>query len=285
MNLEVEQLVVDRLREWLLLKLPARVSTVNATRAAVLRAPLAGPYTVPAGASLKYHASKVEPTDLEWTTVTPFTSGSRTAAQIATDFNLDAPGIASADSTGRLVLTAAAAPTEGTDSLVVLGPDATGMMAALGFDAGGEWALRSALIAPGFKGIRDGAPQIPDFGSGFWVLLGDNASIPTTPDVRRDEYDVSIGVTIGVPIPTNSRQQGNEYLRAALRSVRECLFAEDNGRTLGNASGSGSGSTIVKVTERQALLKARSVKYAELPNQLFHRAAIELQVKVFERQA
>lgn len=275
MTVEVEQKAVNALRDWLLLKLAGRVTTVNATRAAVLKAPLVGPYTVPAGARL-YHSS----TDFEThTTVNPpFTSGSRTAAQIATEFNAAVPGIAAADATGRLVFTAAAAPTEGTDSLVSLGADATGMMAALGFDAGGESAVRSALVAPGVKGVMDGLPKTADGGTGFWVILGDNVSLPVEPPTRRDEYVVGINCSIHAPIPSNSDHRNREHLRAALRCVREVLFLETNGRTLGNATG------IQLVTERQALIKSRPIEYKELPNMLFGRAAIELNVRVWEQQ-
>lgn len=278
MSLQVEQLVVDRLREWLLLKLPAKVTEVNAARAAVLIAPNAGPYTIPASAALRHSSTSIDISDAASMTSVPLTAGSKTAAQVAVDFNAVVPGVASADSTGRLVLTAAAAPTSGTDSIIALGTDSTGAMAALGFPAGGAYITRQALVAPDVNAVMDGAPQIPELGSGFWVILGDNASVPLQPAVRRDENIVAIALTIGVPVPQNSKFR-QEHLRAALRCVREVLLLEPNGRTLGNAA------QVQLVEEKQAIVKSRPVQYAEFPNQLFCRCAIELQVRVFERQA
>lgn len=279
-TLIVEQLVVDRLRDWLLEKLPARVTTINAARAARLRAPIAGPYTVPVGASLQFSATEVEPSS--WTAVSPFTSGSHTAAEIAAEFNADIPGVASADSDGHLVLTSTTAPTLGTDSLIALGEDATGMMAALGFDAGGERAVTSAIAAPGVKEVMDGMPQLPDSNaSRFWVVLGDNASVPVDPGPRRDEYTVSVNVGLCVPVPSNSQHRNREHIRAALRAVRECLFIETMGRTLGAA---GLTSGIQMVWERQCVIRSRPTRFDELPNQLFGRANLELNFRVYERQ-
>lgn len=284
-TLIVEQLVVDRLREWLLRKLPGRVTTVNAARAAVLKAPLVGPYTVPANAKLFHSSSDVE----TFTEVTPFTAGSRTAAEIAAEFNADVPGVASADSDGRLVFTAATAPSLGTDSMVALGdratastadPDANAvaMLQALGFDAGGERAVTTAIEAPGVKEVMDGIPMQPDSnGSRFWVVLGDNASVPDDP-MRRDMYTVSVNVGLCVPVPSNSQHRNREHIRAALRAVRESLFIEEGGRTLGNAAG------IQLVTERQCVIRSRPTRFDELPNQLFGRANLELNVRVYERQ-
>jgi hypothetical protein len=278
-SLAVEQLVVDRLREWLLLKLPAKVTEVNAARAAVLVAPNAGPYTIPVGGSLRYSASSIDISDAASMTDAALTSGSRTAAQVASDFNTAVgASIASADGTGRFVLTAAVTPSDGTDSVIALGEDSTGAMAALGFPAGGAYVVRQALIAPDTNAVMDGAPLIPEPSAGFWVILGDNASVPLQPAVRRDENVVAIALTLGVPVPQNSKFR-QEHLRAALRCVREVLFLEPNGRTLGNAA------NVVLVEEKQALLKARPIQYAEFPNQLFCRCGIELQVRVFERQA
>jgi hypothetical protein len=282
-TLIVEQLVVDRLREWLLRKLPGRVTIVNAARAAVLKAPLVGPYTVPANAKLFHSSSDVE----SFTEVTPFTAGSRTAAQVAAEFNADVPGVASADSDGRLVFTAATAPSLGTDSMVALaaGPtndapdsNAAAMLQALGFDAGGERAVTTAIEAPGVKEVMDGMPMQPDSnGSRFWVVLGDNASVPDDP-MRRDMYTVSVNVGLCVPVPSNSQHRNREHIRAALRAVRESLFIEEGGRTLGNADG------IQLVTERQCVIRSRPTRFDELPNQLFGRANLELNVRVYERQ-
>ena len=46
-QVRAEQIAADALRNWLLLKLPAKVTAVNLTRAAVLKATLPGPYTIP----------------------------------------------------------------------------------------------------------------------------------------------------------------------------------------------------------------------------------------------
>lgn len=275
-NITVEQLAITALRNWLLAKLPGAVAMVNAQRNAVLRCPVAGPYVIPPNAKLHHSSTRIDGPFVD----VALTSGTRTAAQVAADIELVVPGIASADVFGNLVLTAAAAPIVGTDSLVAIGPDSTGANAALGLDAGGERAQTSALVSPGYKGVSDGTPMHPDMGPGFWVILGDCISVPVAPDVRRDMYRVAIGVALTVPVPSGSMHRTREHLRAAMRCIREVLFNDpaSAGRLLGGVPG------IQKVSETQALLKARPVRFTEIPNINFSRAQFQFDLLVYETQ-
>ena len=47
MTIRASALAAQALREYLLLSLPAQVEVVNATRAAILTTPAAGPWTIP----------------------------------------------------------------------------------------------------------------------------------------------------------------------------------------------------------------------------------------------
>lgn len=226
MSVKAELLAVEALRAHLLLKLPAKVTSINAERAAVLKAPRAGPYTVVDDIAIGTTAGSE--------TTVSLTTGSRTATQVAADITTAAvAGItASVDSLDRLTLTATAAPAEGAPSVISLGAAAdAGANRAFGWDDGGEKVLRSALVAPMNRGVCDGEPEgVINLGDGFWVLLGKRRVIPDA-NVHKDLHTVVISGKLWCAEPSGSPAAAKELIGQALRAVREVVYED---RTLGN---------------------------------------------------
>lgn len=280
-----EQLAVDAALDFLRRYLPAQVSTVNASRYAALKSALVSPFTIPAGATLKLSASSQEatPTDVA------LTSGVRTSAQVVAEITAAAvPGLtASADSDGRVVLTATAAPASGAPSVVVVARDGTdsvaasGVNAAFGWSEGGEHIELPAIIAPSWRGIVDGrAITAPDMGGGFWVLLGDRESVPTDPGLRKDTYNVTIKGEVWRPFGASAVQhRTREAITSCMRAVRE-LIASDvkGGPYLGR-----SGDIGLARTTRVAISGAPAVSDPAAPGLFWDTATFTLTCRVFQR--
>ena len=239
MSVNPAALAAAALRDWLLWKLPAACVAVNATRAAVLRAPLPGPYTIPASAELGISLTGRGDSPA----TVPLTAGSRTAAQVAADIEAVLPGVASVDDDLRLVLTSTTAPSYtsslvATDSCVSVEPDATGANEAIGWGAEGEWCTRTPVTPPGPKGVCDGLPlnfffDPSQLGKGrVLVTIGERSSVARAR--RSFEHDVTLDVAIFRSEPQQVVHQSREHIQAALRAVQEALLT-DAGAQLGRA--------------------------------------------------
>lgn len=284
MSLRPEALAASALRDFLLLNLPAQVATVNAARAAVLKAPNAGPYTVPSGATL--HISIADKAGADSDIL--LTSGSRTAAEIAVEVNAAVTGIAAADDDGRLVLTSTSAPVSGTPSVMAVGADTTGANAALGWSTAGDFAITSAIVAPTPRGVCDGLPLEGYFdpaasGSGrVLVTIGDREAVPTGANPRRDEYDVTLDVGVFRAEPFQLVSQTREGIQAALQCVRGVLFT-DTGRYLGRGGTGG----VIGTFERSCRIAGRAFQFrgadGSAASPIFDAANLKLLVRVFGR--
>lgn len=220
-------LACEALREYLLQHLPARVATLNTARFAVVKSALAGPYVIASGALL-IGTSRPASTSVTLPT------GTVTAATIATAINAAVTGVtASADTDGRLVLTATTAPSAGTASAVAVG--ASSANATFGWDDDGAYEVRSALLAPNWKGVLDGFPvALPDYGRSFAVILEDREDVPLG-GYRRDMHTVTVGMSVWAVDRNVQVHRSREYVQAAVQAVREVLTS-DEGRTLGRAA-------------------------------------------------
>ena len=228
-NVRPSALACEALREYLLQHLPARVATLNAARAAVVKSALAGPYVIASGALLLGTSRPAA------TSVTLPTGAAVTATTIAAAINaVPVSGVtASADTDGRLVLTAATAPTEGVASAVAVGASAANSI--FGWDIDGAFEVRSALLAPNWKGVLDGFPvALPDFGRSFCVIIEDREDVPLG-GYRRDMHTVTIGLSVWATDRNAQVHRSREYIQAAVQAVREVLTS-DEGRTLGQAA-------------------------------------------------
>lgn len=280
MAVKAEYLAVQKLRELLLLALPARVATINLTRAAVLRTPWAGPFVIPALAVLKVSTTQIGAA----TTSISIASGDKTTAQLVTIINAVVPGLASVDDLDRLVLTSPTAPTAGTASIMSVAADTTGVNAILGWSTSGDHDLRTALAAPGPKSVMDGEPLIPDADlfpeGGVVVLFDERRSTPRSQNVRDDTYVVDLDLVIFRIEPQQATHRNREPIHAALQAVRECILT-DAGRY---ASAPPNTSTaILKVIERSARIGASPIPLAKGLNALADIAELKLSVLVFER--
>lgn len=218
-TVKAEQLAVEALREYLLRTLPGKVSSINTGRAAVLKAAVAGAYAIPASGTLKIGTAPGSETTVA------LTSGSRTAAQVASEISV--AGItATADAQSRLVLTATAAPSGTTPSVVVLAADSTATNSVFGWDAGGERVYRYPLAAPAHGGIVDGDHAVLDLRAGFGILFLDKRSEDTLRNIRHDERDVTIKMALHVPVPGGHPYFAAEQVEQAVRAVREVLFED-----------------------------------------------------------
>ncbi len=283
MPLQAEQLVIDSLSDWLRLQLPAEVAAVNATRAAVIKTPTAGPFTIPAGAKLP-----ISLTGPDNATLVPLTAGAaRTSTQVATDITAVFPGVPTVDSVGRLVLTSTTAPTA-SDSGLFIGQDLvtgvpTGANAALGFEPGGERCLRSPLVAPGVKGVADGVPTLPDMGRTFWVVIMDRHTTPVDPQPRRDESTVALELALFMRATANELHRNREAITSCLRCVRGVL-SSTSGRQLGRRDN----GDVMWVGMGEATVSAVALKVRlsdSAPFELMDVCSQKITVRVFERPA
>jgi hypothetical protein len=218
-TVQAELTAVNALRDYLLRALPAKVASINTGRTAFLRAPYAGPYTIPSGGSLKLG---IVPGSEATQTLT---AGSRTTAQVVSE--LSATGItASADAQDRLLLTATAVPVVDTPSFVSLGEDSTGTNQVFGWGPGGDDAIREALVAPGMDGVMDGDNRLLDTRRGFGVMIGERKSQATRNNIRYDETDVTMKVSVLVPVPGGSQDSYQEHVGQCVRAVRECIYED-----------------------------------------------------------
>lgn len=261
-----ELLAVDALRAYLLKTLPAKVSTINSGRAAVLKATTVGPYTVTGNISLGITRGSE--------TAITLTTGSRTTAQLVTEINAAAvSGItASADSEDRLTITASAAPSSSTPSVVSLAASAEN--AAFGWDKGGEFTLRSGLVAPSARGVHDGEPDMVDLGAGFWVLIGKRSTAPRSSNIRDDVHIVTMSLEVLAAEPNGNVDSAHELIGSAVRAVREVIYED---RTLDGQV------HITNLTSIQ--YEARTFRFSAggTSSPLLSAAQITAAVHVFER--
>jgi hypothetical protein len=282
-TVRAEALAVEALAAWLRLKLPAKVAEVNATRAAVLTTPIAGPFNVPNGAIAKVSFTAKGAATYS---VALAAGAARTAAQVASELNTAiGSSVAAADADGRLVYTSPTAPTDGTPSIVSLGEDSTGANTALGFDAGGEYVINTALVAPGHRGVMDGWPQQLDAGRSFFVVIGKRTAAPVDRSAgeRRDEQVVTLDLTLFRPAVQQENHRSREHISACAQCVREVLKT-DAGLQLGRAST----GDIVKVEVGQVAVEAmrfQPLQKGKPFGPALDSATMRLYVLVFERPA
>jgi hypothetical protein len=285
-SVKAEALAAGALVDWLRMKLPAKVTEVNAARGAVLRAPAAGPYTIPdLGGTQAFIVRSVQGV----AEAIVATAGSRTAAQIVTSIGsqLDAISVtATADSDGRLVFTSSTAPTSGTPSKVALDAEANqslGMNTAIGFDAGGDHVINTALVTPAYRNVMDGWPQQLDATSGFIVVVGRRTTVPVEPNPRRDEHIVTLELAIFRPAVQQENHRSREHISACVQCVREVLQT-DAGLQLGRAS---SGDIVKVEVGRVAVegMRFQQMQRGKPFGPAFDSAAMTVYVKTFERPA
>lgn len=275
MGVLAEQIAASALADWLRRKLGAKVTEVNLTRAAVLKATVPGPYTLSGMGQLTFSKTSRESGSSVFQG-----GGSHSATAIAAAINGSIANFASVDSDDRLTLTGDA-PSGSTPSLVALLPTSVNSYGAFGWDAGGEHVVNVALVSPGWRGVADGWPATADLGPGFWVVIGDRTSAPVQPSVRRDEYLVGLDVAILYAPRQQETHRNREPVHACLRCVREVLLT-DAGRQLGRAST----GDIMLVSEKSARVSGRPwqfIKKESSINPIYDVANLQLEVRVFER--
>lgn len=281
MSVRAEALAVESLIAWLRLKLPAKVTEVNAARAVTLKTPLAGPFTIPASAVLKVSKTTKDGTQ----TSISLTGGSRTTTQLVSKINTGfGSTIASADADDRLTLTGSA-PVEGTPSCIFVGGDSTGANTALGWDAGGESVISTALVTPAHRNIMDGWPMQLDATGGFIVIIGRRSAAPVDrkQGERRDEHIVTLDVSLFRPAIQQENHRSREHISACVQCVREVLKT-DAGLQLGRAAN----GDIVKVEVGQVTVEGmrfQPMKEGKMFGPAFDSAALKLYVLVYERPA
>lgn len=280
MSVRVEELCASAVRDWLLANLPAKVTEVNGTRAASLLATVAGPYTVPASAKLYVSVAGPDETPI---TVSLTSGAGRTAAQIAADVNGTGglSGVGSADALGRFALSSTTPPTSATSTVAAVAGTNTAN-ALFGWDVGGESVTRASLVAPGYRGVADGWPLINDLGAGFWVVIGDRESVVVQPQPRKDEHLVGLELAVFCPVTNEQAHRDREAIQSCLRCVREVLLTD-----AGLQAGRASSGDVMLITQKAARIPGRPWKFRgeNAPNALFDVAALQLNVRVYERPA
>lgn len=241
MTVAASALFAKSMREFLLAKLPAQVATRNSERAACLLTPQAGPWIVTSGMTLSLSLDGTT-----FTTVT-LTTGSRTAAQIATDIEGVLPGVASATADGRLKVLSTTAPSgTSTTSAIHLAADTTGANELLGWDPGGEVVTRAPLIAPTTKGVCDGEPMVfAPFATGRMVIIiGDRGDVEIDNGTRKNERSATLAMRVMVPMATQEYDRSREEIQSACECINDAL-------------GTTMGSYLAQTTENIGVLKVR----------------------------
>jgi hypothetical protein len=244
MTVRASALAAQALREYLLLSLPAQVAVVNLTRAATLTTPAAGPWTIPAAASLG-----ISLTGAAAFTVCTLTAGSRSASQLATEINSGFGSvIATALTDGRLRLTSTTTPTgPDTVSVVALDADATGAALVLGFDPGGECIVRAPLVAPTSKGLCDGEPLVlePLAQGRMIVVIRDREDVAVQAELRREERLATMELLVYVPMTRQGWHQSREEIQAACECIID-VISSTSGRQLARSAENDVGFVQVK---------------------------------------
>lgn len=222
MPVKVEAIAVDALRRHLLRNLPAKVVTVNADRAASVRASYQGPYNIPSGAVLKVGTTVGAEVSVNLTA-----GAARTAAQLAADVAAaSVPGVTASDDDAHFLLTANATPAQGAPSVLSIGADTTGANAALGLSPGGVKCIRSALVAPDNRNVADGWPLSHDFSPSAFVVIIDDRQSEGSENIKEDSYWVSLELAILAAEPNMQASRTREHIQSALRCVREVILAD-----------------------------------------------------------
>lgn len=275
----VEQIAADALREHLLLAMPAKVAEVNLTRGAVLTAPWAGPFVIPAGATL---GIGVVANNATLKNVPLTTGAAQTSAQIAADINATAGlvGTAAVDSAGRWYVTSPTPPSSSADSKVELrGSVATDLNSTFGFEKGGVKVINSALLAPTYGCAFDGWPVTPVFaprspvGAYIAFVVGDRKAKPRPGGPRIDQHVVVLDLTI-LRLDVAEQHRRREAIQSAMRCVRECLLSSD-GRTLDGRA--------MLVEELDGHVSAKPFSFTKDLNPLYDGAVLNLSVKIHAR--
>lgn len=283
MSVQAPALAASALRDWLLLKLPAKVAEVNAARAAVLRSPWAGPYTIPEAGSLlsirrTYDSSAFVPVSL-----TGGASPIETSALVTEINTALGATVAFADTEDRLCFTSLLAPTAAVPSVLEL-KGAVGNT-IFGFSASGAKAMTTALVAPGYNDVLDGIPQATDFvskGPGtIVVIIGDRKFNPLE-NHRRNEQLVQLDVAVFRAEPQMQVHRNREHIQAAAQCVFEVLLT-DEGKQMGRASV----GDVVMARQKGGSISGKPFSFGtkNSPGPLFDAAAFSLEVRVFERPA
>lgn len=269
-------LAVEAMCDWLRLKLPGAVATVNSERAPRIRS-LAETFNIGSSKTLKIHTSRTG----TGTTVALTAGAARTAAQVAADITAAAPpGItATADAEGRVVLTGAA-PTTTADSTVAVLTDTTGANALFGWDAAGDFVTSVKLAAPAWRGVTDWWPPLPpDDSQGFWVVVAARGAAPTEGhSLNRNEWDVQLTLVVLKPELGQSPHRNREGLAAATRAVLDVLLST-RGRYLGRES---NGDVLALEAAEQSI-DGRVVVFDEQPNIALTAAVVTVSLRVFQQ--
>jgi len=276
-----EQIAAIACRDWLLLGMPAKVAEVNATRAAALKSPWAGPFAIAPGATLGINVTQ----NSDAFVTVALTDGSRTATQLAADINgtTGLSGVASADTEGRLILTSLLAPTTSAASKVALRNAVLDVNATLGFSKGGERCIVTALVAPSHNDIIDGWPLLSDLinrGPGtVVVILGDKVT-KELPNPRQDQHIVTMDVSVMRIEPHQQIHRNREHIYAAVRCVRELMLSGE-GRRFGR--GESGDVQMARPSLGRVVAKPLSFGAKDSPSPLFDAAVIQVECRIYER--
>lgn len=278
MNGSPLQIATQALREWLLFKLSAKTSEVNAQRRARLTAQFAGPYAVVG--NLSFSSSRGGP----WETPT-LTTGTRTALQVATELNNEFSEMeAGVDDFGRLYVLSGNTPSESDDqaSCIALKAAATANE-PFGWPAAGDYELNTPIRTPTFNGICDGNPLYPfDNSQGFWVVIDDRECVlwpSTETHRRRDEYLCTFQIYIYRPDIGAQSHRSREGIASCVRCVREVLSTA-SGLQLGRAEF--GDIVIVNIASEKISGTPFSFSNSKTPNLAFDVAHMVVQIKVFQ---
>lgn len=279
MSVRVEATVVEQLLTLLRTYLPAETTAVNATRKAKLVS------------TARTSITLADPGRFVWSTTTKGASDYSTllapgvwaVADLVALINAE-QSIAAEDERGRLVLTSPTAPAVGVESVVSFlgGTSLTeGPLTALGWDSSGQTDVRSALAGPGWAGVMDGYPQVLDplamQPGAFIVVVGDRTAKPVSPDIRVDQYEVTVDLTIWRAEAASLLHRNREPIHAALQAVRQVLFTDVGRYVDGQAVG------ILRVRETRSRVEATPLRSKDAPNRLLDLATMQLVVTIHER--
>lgn len=215
------------LMDYLHAALPAAITSVNAARFATLKSRI-GPFSLSSSAKNLLLAAQGGAAQ-----VVTLTTGSRTAAQVASEITTAAvPNLsAAADTQGRLVLSSTVAATSDDPSRVTLGAGEIGTpdnnaAARFGWNLSGQDVIMPGIVSP----MRQ---DLYEFNSPNYTLGQDNAPRiavvgervrPNSKGVKSTEYDHVYYLDVALVSP--GIDQVNDLARATCRAIQEAIAAD-----------------------------------------------------------
>lgn len=232
-------LIRDALRNTMVEKWAAKIATVNALRVVSIRAANSGPYVVTNGMTMTVEIDGAS------FIVTP-TEGSRTAAQMVTEFDAAITGLGCVDDSETFVLQHATAPSGTTDRKLEITEDVSDLAALMGFTIG-DVEHRAPLLPLPRPHFYDFIPPVYD--KQPRIVIEDLAMEGPENLKARSLLWASVELVLEAHYSGGSYQPTYDLMLGYARAFREIILENNH---LGTGDSSTGGIVTTKIDQMQA---------------------------------